>query len=111
MEVFVVLQFSDDVRDVCAKKQPTKSQQKEVVNNFCSGRQYDQLKREDGWIFSITKMNLGKPTEGGGARGRTQNSPKSACRCLHFRPRNRGKGEEVVKVGFVLTLLLSLETI
>ena len=43
-------------------------------------------------------MNFEKPPEGGGVIGLIRNSPESARLCFHYRPRNRGKGREVVKV-------------
>ena len=54
-------------------------------------------------------MNFEKLPAAGGACGRTRNSPGSAHLRFHFRPRNRGKGGEVLKVGIVLPLLLILK--
>ena len=54
-------------------------------------------------------MNFEKLPAGGGARGRTRNSPGSTRLHFQFRPINRGKGGEVVKVGIVLPLLLILK--
>ena len=43
-------------------------------------------------------MNFEKPPEGGGVSGLIRNSPESASLRFHCRPRNRGKGRELVKV-------------
>ena len=57
LAVFVVVQSVDDVRDVCAKKLPTKSQRKAIVDDFRRGRQYERLEGQEGRRFSATKMN------------------------------------------------------
>ena len=43
-------------------------------------------------------MNFEKPPEGGGLSGLIRNSPESARLLFHCRPRNQGKGRELVKV-------------
>ena len=49
-------------------------------------------------------MNSEKLRAGGGAHIRIRNSLESARLHFYFRPRNRGKGGEVVKVGIALLL-------
>ena len=54
-------------------------------------------------------MNFETLPAGGGARGRTRNSPGSAHLRFHFRPTNQRKSGEVVKVGIAIPLLLILK--
>ena len=62
---FVVVQIADDIRNVYAKKLPTKFQQKEIVDNFCMGCQYDRLEGQEGCRLFATKMNFEKQPTGG----------------------------------------------
>ena len=57
---FVIVQLADYVRGAYTKKIPTKLQQKTIVDNFCKGRQYERLERQEGWLFSATKNNFEK---------------------------------------------------
>ena len=68
MAIFV-FKFSDDFRGAYAEKLPTKLQQKEIVDNFCMGLQYDQLEGKEGGLLSARKMNFEKPSAGGEAHG------------------------------------------
>ena len=54
---FVVIQFADDVRGAYAKKLPTKSQRKAIVDDFRRGRQYERIEGKEVQRFSTTKMN------------------------------------------------------
>ena len=58
----------------------------------------------EGWRFFATKVNFEKPLEGGGVSGLIRNSSEFARLRFHCRPRNRGKGREVVKV-YTITYL------
>ena len=101
-----VFQIADDVRNADAKKLPMKYQRKAIVDNVCSRGQYEQLEGKEVWRISATKINFEKPPPGGGARGWIRKSPVSASPCFYLRLENRGKGQEVVKVGIVLPPVL-----
>ena len=56
----------------------------------------------EGWQFSAAKINSEKPPGGGEARGWIRNNTELAHLRFHCRPRNRGKGGEVVKVYTII---------